>query len=50
MITNVEIKPNGNVYATYGTGRTRIYFSIQPLPQTVKRFMKFKKFKMTQGK
>ena len=40
MITNVEIKPNGNVYVTYGTGRTRIYFPNQPLPQTVKNFMK----------
>ena len=40
MITNVEIKPNGNVYVTYGTGRTHIYFPNQPLPQTVKNFMK----------
>ena len=40
MITNVEIKPNGNVYVTYGTGRTHIYFANQPLPQTVKNFMK----------
>ena len=40
MITNVEIKPNGNVHVTYGTGRTHIYFPNQPLPQTVKNFMK----------
>lgn len=40
MITNVEIKPSGNVYVTYGTGRTHIYFANQPLPQTVKNFMK----------
>ena len=40
MITNVEIKPNGDVYVTYGAGRTRIYFANQPLPQTVKNFMK----------
>ena len=40
MITNVAIKPNGNVYVTYGTGRTHIYFHNQPLPQTVKNFMK----------
>ena len=50
MITNVEIKPNGNVYVTYGAGRTRIYFPNQPLPQTVKKFMNSKKFKMSQGK
>ena len=48
MITTVETKPNGNVYVTYGTGRTHIYFSNQPIPQTVKNFMKSKKFKMTQ--
>ena len=40
MITNVEIKPNGNVHVTYGTRRTHIYFPNQPLPQTVKNFMK----------
>ena len=46
MITNVEIKPNGNVYVTYGTGRTHIYFSNQPIPQTVKNFMKTTKLRV----
>ena len=40
MIKTVEIKPNGDVYVNYGAGRTRIYFADQPLPQTVKNFMK----------
>ena len=40
MITNGETNPHGNVYVTYGTGRTHIYFPNQPLPRTVKNFMK----------
>ena len=49
MITNVEIKPNGDIYVYYGSNRCRLYLAGQPIPQTVKKFMNSKKFKMTQA-
>lgn len=48
MITNVKIHRNGDIYVYYGTNRCRLYLAGQPIPQTVKKFMKSKKFKIEQ--
>ena len=49
MITNVKIHRNGDIYVYYASNRCRLYLAGQPIPQTVKKFMNSKKFKMTQA-
>ena len=50
MIKNVKIHRNGDIYVYYASNRWRLYLAGQPIPQTVKKFMNSKKFKMSQGK
>lgn len=48
MIKNVKIHRNGDIYVYYASNRCRLYLAGQPIPQTVKKFLNSKKFKMTQ--
>ena len=39
MISQIDIKYNGNIYIMYQSGQKRVYYPMQKLPKTISHFI-----------